>query len=224
MGTIFLDPVRHLMKNANKIPLSDGDPYCGNQMEELLTHLLDAPLANILILAGLLFLAVAVIGKISGKIEPSTSGRVMAGVLGIGLLVYGIHAHAAADGSSKKQGADAQNTPGRNPLEHSPKSSLTGNWKNDDPQTRGITRLAILQVGETVNVHAWGACSPQDCDWGAQPAATETGSASVAWDQGFVLRKMTLAPDAGRLRMSLDSVYRDNRSPQHSQEYFVRAE
>jgi len=193
-------------------------------MEELLTHLVDAPLANILILAGLAFLGVAVIGKISGRIEPSTSGRVMAGVLGLGLLAYGIYAHAAADASSKKDGTVVQNPPVRNPQEHSPKNMLIGSWKNDNPQTRGITRLAIQQAGETVNVHAWGACSPQDCDWGAQPAAIEAGSASVAWDQGFVLRKMTLAPDAGRLRMSLDSVYRDNRPPQHAQEYFVKAE
>lgn len=196
-------------------------------MTEFFTHLVDAPLANILILAGLAFLGVAVIGKISGKIEPSTSGRVMAGVLGIGLLAYGIHAHAAADTSSRKQSADAQNTPVRNPQDYppkAPKNLLIGNWKNDNPQTRGMTRLAIEQEGGTVRVHAWGACSPQDCDWGAQPAAMEAGSASVAWDQGFVLRKMTLTPDGGRLRMSLDSVYRDARPPQHGQEYFVRAE
>src|SRR5215469_11697707 len=58
-------------------------------MGDLLSHLVDAPLANILILAGLAFLGVAVIGKISGKIEPSTSGRVMAGILGLALLAYG---------------------------------------------------------------------------------------------------------------------------------------
>ncbi len=56
-------------------------------MVELLSHLADAPLANILVLAGLAFLGIGVIGKISGKLEPSAAGRVMCGVLGTVLLV-----------------------------------------------------------------------------------------------------------------------------------------
>jgi len=100
---------------------------------------------------------------------------------------------------------------------------LTGSWKNDNPQTHGVTRLEIQQEGEAVTVHAWGACSPHDCDWGAQPAAISAGSATIAWDRGFVLRKMTLTPDGQRLRMSLDSVYRDNRAPRQGKEYFVKA-
>jgi hypothetical protein len=66
-------------------------------MTDLLSHLVDAPLANILILAGLGFLAVGVIGKISGKIEPGTGGRIMSGILGAILLVYGIHSHYMSD-------------------------------------------------------------------------------------------------------------------------------
>jgi hypothetical protein len=199
-------------------------------MTDLLTHLVDAPLANILILAGLAFLGIAVIGKISGKIEPSTSGRAMAGVLGLVLLVYGVYSHSVTDTrsqsnrSSDEQGSVTHGQPVPNPRGGSPKNALIGNWKNDNPQTHGMTKLEIQQEAETVLVHAWGACSPRDCDWGAQPAALSAGSASVAWDQGFVLRKMTLTPDMQRLRMSLDSVFRDGRPPQQSQEYFVRAE
>ena len=66
-------------------------------MVELLSHLSDAPLANILVLAGLAFLGIGVIGKISGKIEPSAAGRVMAAVLGSVLLVVGIYAHSTGD-------------------------------------------------------------------------------------------------------------------------------
>jgi len=66
-------------------------------MTDLLSHLVDAPLANILILAGLAFLAIGIVGKISGKIEPSTTGRVMSGLLGVALLIYGLYPHAAAD-------------------------------------------------------------------------------------------------------------------------------
>jgi hypothetical protein len=66
-------------------------------MTDLLSHLVDAPVANILILAGLAFLTVGVLGKISGKIEPAASGRVMSGLLGAALLIYGICAHTSAD-------------------------------------------------------------------------------------------------------------------------------
>lgn len=200
-------------------------------MSDFLSHLVDAPFSNILILAGLGFLAVAVIGKISGKIDPSASGRVMSGVLGIALLIYGIYSHRAFD-NTRVQGKQAPEKPlqqgqgpsSRKPEEHPPKSFLAGNWKNDNPTTRGITRLEVQQEGETVRVHAWGSCSPQDCDWGIEAAAINGDSASIAWDQGFVLRKMTPTPDAGRLRMTLDNVYCDKRAPQHRQEFFIHAE
>jgi len=77
-------------------------------MGDFLGHLVDAPLANILILAGLGFLAVAVIGKFAGKIEPGTSGRLMSGVLGILLLAYGIYSHSAADKPQSQSGQGAE--------------------------------------------------------------------------------------------------------------------
>jgi hypothetical protein len=81
-------------------------------MVELLSHLADAPLANILVLAGLAFLGIGVIGKISGKLEPSAAGRVMCGVLGTVLLVFGIYAHATVDTAraQSKQPPEGQTT------------------------------------------------------------------------------------------------------------------
>lgn len=66
-------------------------------MTDFLSHLVDAPLQNILILAGLGFLAVGVIGKISANIEPGTGGRIMSGILGAILLIYGVHSHMLSD-------------------------------------------------------------------------------------------------------------------------------
>jgi hypothetical protein len=62
-------------------------------------------LANILILAGLGFLAVCVIGKFSGKIEPGTGERIMSGILGAILLVYGVHSHAMSDQQAREKAA-----------------------------------------------------------------------------------------------------------------------
>jgi hypothetical protein len=46
------------------------------EMGDFLVHLVDAPLPNVLVLAGLIFLGIGVIGKISGKIDPGTAGRI----------------------------------------------------------------------------------------------------------------------------------------------------
>jgi hypothetical protein len=209
-------------------------------MTDILSHLIDAPLANILILAGLAFLAIAVLGRISGKIEPSAGGRVMSGVLGAVLLAYGIYAHSAVDMGARD---GVQLTPKASPPEdtklvaRAPKQQpsrtspdvpttgpLAGNWVNDNPQTSGITRLDVEQKGDGVRVHAWAACHPQDCDWGTEKGLASSDSAGVAWDQGFVLRKMMISTDASRLRMELDSVYRDSRPPQHAREFFVKGQ
>jgi hypothetical protein len=66
-------------------------------MDDLLIHFIDAPVANILIVGGLAFLAIAVLGKISGKIEPDPASRIMAGILGTVLFVFGIYLHTASD-------------------------------------------------------------------------------------------------------------------------------
>lgn len=62
-------------------------------MEELAKDVFTAPLGTIFVLAGVLFLLIAVVGKISGKIEPGQKERVLSGILGsafitIGLAIY----------------------------------------------------------------------------------------------------------------------------------------
>jgi hypothetical protein len=73
-----------------------------------LDHLIDAPLANILILAGLLFVGIAALGKITGKIEPDKTGRILSGLLGVILLVIGTFVHVKNDSSSKSTSKQEQ--------------------------------------------------------------------------------------------------------------------
>jgi hypothetical protein len=49
-------------------------------VEELIEALFAAPIANILIVTGLVFLGIAVVGKISGRIKPGETGRIMPGL------------------------------------------------------------------------------------------------------------------------------------------------
>lgn len=59
-------------------------------MEELAKDVFTAPVSTIFVLAGVLFLFIAVIGKISGKIEPGLKARVLAGVLGSAFISIGL--------------------------------------------------------------------------------------------------------------------------------------
>jgi len=53
-------------------------------------------------------------------------------------------------------------------------TSLVGEWKNVDANTRGLTRLSVASGPDVV--HAWGRCHPSDCDWGAMPASRFSNS------------------------------------------------
>ncbi len=59
-------------------------------MQDVITRLVDVPFARMFILAGIIFLLVAVLGKVEGKIDPGNMGRIGASVLGIVLLVVGV--------------------------------------------------------------------------------------------------------------------------------------
>jgi hypothetical protein len=45
-------------------------------------------------------------------------------------------------------------------------NQFQGNWRNTDSATGGVTRLQINTGASPVRVHAWGKCSPTDCDMG----------------------------------------------------------
>jgi hypothetical protein len=62
-------------------------------MDELAKSLFMAPLPTLFIVAGIIFLFVAVVGSISGKIEPGTKGRVASGIIGCLFVVLGLSLH-----------------------------------------------------------------------------------------------------------------------------------
>lgn len=59
-------------------------------MNDIMMRLVDAPIARMFILAGIIFLMIAVLGRIEGKIEPGRIGRIGAVVLGIAMLFLGV--------------------------------------------------------------------------------------------------------------------------------------
>lgn len=43
---------------------------------------------------------------------------------------------------------------------------LVGTWMNCDHATRSLVRVMLAANGNEITVHAFGACSPNPCDWG----------------------------------------------------------
>ncbi|CAA6815522.1 MAG: Unknown protein [uncultured Sulfurovum sp.] len=47
-------------------------------------------------------------------------------------------------------------------------SQFTGNWKNTNSKSRGITKVKISKSNQQLKMQVFGSCSPRDCDWGSQ--------------------------------------------------------
>ena len=148
-------------------------------------------LDNLFVVAGLAFLGIGIIGKISGKIDPSPRARAISAIVGVCLALSGIWIHrghisvpgAAAPPQSAGvtpspiKEVNAQGAPGSpqpapdDRASHNQPHALglsyfSGTWKNTDARTRGLTTVSVRTAGESVWVRAWGACHPTDCDWG----------------------------------------------------------
>jgi len=97
----------------------------------------------------------------------------------------------------------------------------SGNWTNDDPNTRGITHIKVdfscndvilcgvdangkvtcSTPGPPFQVHLWGKCSPSDCDWGAVAGNDYLAPDGTHWiyafyNQGFAKRYVYIKPSA----------------------------
>ncbi len=59
-------------------------------MQDVILRLADVPIARMFVLAGIVFLVIAVLGKVEGKIDPGQVGRIGASMLGIVLMVIGV--------------------------------------------------------------------------------------------------------------------------------------
>jgi hypothetical protein len=63
-------------------------------MDQLLQAIFAAPVANLFVIVGLIFLGVAAIGKIGSKIKPDKTGRLVFGLMGVILIIVGLRLQA----------------------------------------------------------------------------------------------------------------------------------
>ncbi|HVY16457.1 MAG TPA: hypothetical protein VHB27_14620 [Rhodopila sp.] len=104
---------------------------------EVVGKILSAPTGSLLLVAGILFLLIAVVGNISGRIEPGPIGRVAGGVLGAimvigGLTIFAVPGPGVTDAQStkpdaaKRDPAPAPTQPGKTTAAPAPSPALAG--------------------------------------------------------------------------------------------------
>ncbi len=110
------------------------------------------------------------------------------------------------------------------------KDELSGTWTNPTPEGQNsIAKLQISTSGDQVNLHAWGKCDPNDCDWGTQTVQKngEEVKATWSWTQSSAgqtkgrVATVTLKPDNGRLSVNVGNTYAQRPATQRQFE-FVR--
>ncbi|MGH8747115.1 MAG: hypothetical protein ACREUK_11570 [Burkholderiales bacterium] len=84
-------------------------------MQDMMAKLVDLPLARMFVLTGIVFLLVAVLGRIDGKIEPGNVGRAGASVIGVLLMAMGL-AMYFLDGDALRDEATRSFAPHANPF------------------------------------------------------------------------------------------------------------
>jgi hypothetical protein len=94
--------------------------------------------------------------------------------------------------------------------------NISGTWINTDAETRGITKLDIVNNNK---IHGFGKCHPTDCDWG-EVAVSDVGnnnfSAVFTWSFKTTLMNMSYAADV--LTVNAIDKYNDGR-PQQTNTY-----
>jgi hypothetical protein len=75
-------------------------------MDELIANVFTAPVGTLLIVAGVVFLFIAVVGNISGKIEPGLKGRIASGALGSMFVLTGLVMHLTDGGRGEPARSD----------------------------------------------------------------------------------------------------------------------
>lgn len=89
------------------------------------------------------------------------------------------------------------------------------NWKNRIENPRTITKITFSRnLDGGVMIRAWGACQPNDCDWGESPVLVsgegKSATLVILWDHGFseVLQELSIR---GRgIRIESSTVFTDD--------------
>ena len=130
-------------------------------MDELLAAVFAAPVANLFIIGGLVFLGLGVVGKVAGKIEPSKTGRILSAALGVLFLIVGLVMHTMPAASPAPQATPAVQSdtptppaPTAAPLTDTPAPAPQGNTSTP-PTATPVPPAASATDGLSLPAGSW---------------------------------------------------------------------
>lgn len=164
-------------------------------MRDVITNLLDVPFARMFVLAGIIFLIIAVLGKFEFKIDPGNVGRLGSTALGIGLLFIGIAMQyieireVAMNGTEQQPHLESQNQPQNATV--APVSGVAAIQAPDaPPAVKPAIKVVSGTFGRNCNAKAGNAtqqiasaCDGKPaCDYAVEPVELENAPANCARD------------------------------------------
>jgi len=191
-------------------------------MQDVITKLVDVPFARMFVLAGIVFLLVAVLGKVEGKIDPGNMGRIGASILGVVLLIIGVVLQyieirdinlerMAQISSMQSQNATAQNAIAALANSVAAKQSgVTAASSADKPALKIVSgtygRSCNAKAGNATQQLAKACDGKFSCDYEVEPVELEDSPADCAKDfaaewkcgSGSTVYSATLLSSAGK--------------------------
>jgi hypothetical protein len=64
-------------------------------------------------------------------------------------------------------------------------TELVGTWVNVNSNTRGIVKIVVGKSGSDITIRAYGACTPDPCDWGKVTGAAYSKAIDSSVAKGF---------------------------------------
>ena len=116
-------------------------------------------------------------------------------------------------------------------------SAYLGTWTNPSPiGQNGLNKLEITTQADAngnqdLNIHGWGKCGDDECDWGAQTAEVKDQQAETTWkfgqspagDVAARTAVVTIKPANGQLSVTIDNTFA-NHSTNHHEFTFEKAQ
>ncbi len=100
-----------------------------------------------------------------------------------------------------------------------PITDFAGEWINVDEDTRGLTRMVVTIKGGQPYVHAFGSCSPRDCDWETKKgtyfftAGHHFISVNYKFEDKGITKQIVMRKEGEKIIAKVHSTYQDSRKP-----------
>jgi TIR domain len=168
--------------------------------------------------------------------QKSDSGRpsnipLMLGIAAAAVVALGVVGFLVFHGTGNSNNPTPAPVPAPIPAPAPVNSAYLGTWVNPASEGKdGINRLEISASGSNqLSVHAWGKCTPEDCDWGTQTATMDGQQATSNWNlpgtnkKGTRTAAVAIKPLGGELSVTVSNTYSDH-APTQREFIFLKAQ